>query len=609
MEVQLLVGCLQKYCRAAILSFAIITPAPITAWADGVSDFNAAIDALRAGDDAQAIELFSSIIESSDRYERWILAGAHTGRGQAIVSSAQATGWMVTRDQVGSALADYDAALAIDSTHAWSWRQRGRAFRFLGEYDAAIDDLTTALGLELDQNSYYFRFEAFEGVRNYTCAKADLISFIDFGPLPPWMTETRARERLENLEMLERRQLGDEAENAVCVPEPLPELVAAVETGECVSSHSRAPFDDGFASNIAVAYQALDRGDYSNAVGGFNGALNTLDTMDELAEMAGPNAMIFLFDAGSGDSLDPDEAREVADGYRVLSLNGLAQAQNCKGNFADAANAADASLDLEPNNPVATDSLIFACGRIVAERPAACARVPEGGTGQVASAAQPRNSTRDRVTQSEPNAVQVGFASFFNSAIRTDDWRSIHRDESILVAQQYADARLPGLRRMQQFNEDTDAVAEYWMWNTGGLKVSRIGRNQYLRDGSDRNSSAGLLDQLATWPNLAAVELAIARDDIESKANYFGVYFYVISDRNSADLVCFFFRQGLPPLTDILHEESRSNQTRGEISGYDCRSRTSATSVAAIDGQLSNQFVPFLEVLRAQLDSANGHHR
>jgi tetratricopeptide (TPR) repeat protein len=107
---------------------------PPVAVGNGVGDFNAGVEAARRGDSAAAIEHLSRAIDGGDlRLDS--LARAFNNRG-------------VVYDRLGlqdRALADYDAAIALEPNYVHARYNRGALHNDRGDYDAAIADFDVVL--------------------------------------------------------------------------------------------------------------------------------------------------------------------------------------------------------------------------------------------------------------------------------------------------------------------------------------------------------------------------------------------------------------------------------------------------------------------------------
>jgi tetratricopeptide (TPR) repeat protein len=71
------------------------------------------------------------------------------GEASAVVFRDRGDMWCLKRD-LQRAIADYDAALELDSEYAPAWHNRGRAKKELGEFENAIADYTQAIRCQPD---------------------------------------------------------------------------------------------------------------------------------------------------------------------------------------------------------------------------------------------------------------------------------------------------------------------------------------------------------------------------------------------------------------------------------------------------------------------------
>jgi tetratricopeptide (TPR) repeat protein len=107
---------------------------PPVAVGNGVGDFNAGLEAARRGDNAAAIAHLSRAIDGGD-LPLGSLARAFNNRG-------------VVYDRIGlqdRALADYDAAIALEPNYVYARYNRGALHNDRGDYDAAIADFDVVL--------------------------------------------------------------------------------------------------------------------------------------------------------------------------------------------------------------------------------------------------------------------------------------------------------------------------------------------------------------------------------------------------------------------------------------------------------------------------------
>lgn len=86
--------------------------------------------------------------------------------------------------KVERALADFGAALAIDSNIPEAYLNRGNSKFFQGRLDEAIDDFTHAIDLKIDRvaAAYYNRGLAYAAEGRFEAAKADLESALTADP-------------------------------------------------------------------------------------------------------------------------------------------------------------------------------------------------------------------------------------------------------------------------------------------------------------------------------------------------------------------------------------------------------------------------------------------
>lgn len=140
--------------------------------ADGLLYARAAVDAHKAGDLDQAIELYSQAIEVGDLAEQ-NLAFAYNNRGAAQRG----------KGLYDLAIEDYSIAVRLRPDYARSYYNRAITYASAGSYELAIEDYGTAIGLKPDNASAFNnRALAREKLGRYDLAIDDLSQAIQLSP-------------------------------------------------------------------------------------------------------------------------------------------------------------------------------------------------------------------------------------------------------------------------------------------------------------------------------------------------------------------------------------------------------------------------------------------
>jgi len=154
---------------------------------------------------------------------------------------------------------------------------------------------------------------------------------------------------------------------------------------------------------------------------------------------------------------------------------------------------------------------------------------------------------------------------------------AIDADQTWIVLRDFSLDALSGLSHLQRRPVE-EILREFWRWETGRMSVAGA-TIPNAKIGEGRNDPQGLNEQLALWRRLAEIELQFTDSEIRQGSNALGGYFFIVSDQTNADLVCVYFRQGLP-VRNANGNILDSDDVAGEISGYDCRDSTSTTPAA-----------------------------
>jgi tetratricopeptide (TPR) repeat protein len=143
-----------------------------TARADGLTDIDAAQTAARAQDFVEAIRLFTSAL-ATGKLTPLSQSIAYDGRGSAYYQEGR---W----DQ---AIADYTAAIQLESDCGRCFNNRGLAYDRKSDLDKAIADFNQAISLEPGEfDGYFNRGNAFYGKTDYEHAIADYTAAISIKP-------------------------------------------------------------------------------------------------------------------------------------------------------------------------------------------------------------------------------------------------------------------------------------------------------------------------------------------------------------------------------------------------------------------------------------------
>jgi tetratricopeptide (TPR) repeat protein len=147
----------------AILSLSLIVCLTYPAWAGGLDDAKAGIEAFDGRNYDEAIRLFTKAIESGElsREDLWAV---YVLRGLA---------WDNKKDY-DKAIADYTKAIEINPKNAEAYYSRGNAWYDKGNNEKAIADYTKVIEINpKDAEAYDSRGDAWEKKGNHAKAKAD----------------------------------------------------------------------------------------------------------------------------------------------------------------------------------------------------------------------------------------------------------------------------------------------------------------------------------------------------------------------------------------------------------------------------------------------------
>ncbi|MCZ6862424.1 MAG: tetratricopeptide repeat protein [Alphaproteobacteria bacterium] len=140
--------------------------------ADGLRYAQAGLNAHKAGDLDQAIELYSQAIEAGDLEEQK-LAFAYNNRGAAQKS----------KGLYDLAIEDYSSAVSLMPSYARSYYNRAITYASAGSYELAIKDYGTAIKLKPDSaKAFNNRALAREKLGRYDLAIDDLSQAIQLSP-------------------------------------------------------------------------------------------------------------------------------------------------------------------------------------------------------------------------------------------------------------------------------------------------------------------------------------------------------------------------------------------------------------------------------------------
>jgi lipoprotein NlpI len=149
-----------------------VSLAPLSAWADAVSDFKAADAAMDQGDYDGVIRYTTSALQQSGLDVQG-QALAHNDRGLAYAAKG-------ANDK---AIADYTEALRLHPDYTHAYDNRALAYDYAGQYDKAVADFTQVLRLQADDNlSYDFRGMSYLHALRFDLALADFTADLRLAP-------------------------------------------------------------------------------------------------------------------------------------------------------------------------------------------------------------------------------------------------------------------------------------------------------------------------------------------------------------------------------------------------------------------------------------------
>ncbi len=168
-------------------------------------------------------------------------------------------------------------------------------------------------------------------------------------------------------------------------------------------------------------------------------------------------------------------------------------------------------------------------------------------------------------------------------------WVPVSGGTGILSLTGFDDSELRELKRERRTDRTDGFAEETWTWTGGALRIIRAPSNVYTA--YNRNNESGLLDELGRWQALQLIGLEVDSGNIQRRRNGIGRYFFVISDRNDLNMICLFFRQGLPTRVSG-NVEFDDVEAGGEISGFECHLPGTITPA-----ELERRVLPLVEAL------------